>query len=127
MSIAARAAHLTLKQTGQPSPEVILGENGHTDQGNGGHNLDQMSRDGPRYPGGSPTVSPTTAAAWVGPPFSCPFSAGLDILLAVIPGAAGVSSEQGQHNSGHNGADQQAPNEVGSEDKASYRGAATAI
>ena len=48
---------------------------------------------------GSPTVSPMTAALWAGEPLppKLPF---LDVLLGVVPGAAGVGHEDGQDKAG---------------------------
>ena len=60
--------------------------------------LIRMFSDGPAVSlKGSPTVSPTTAALWASEPLP-PWCAALDVLLGVVPGAAGVGHEEGhQH------------------------------
>ena len=61
---------------------------------------------------GSPTVSPTTAAAWASVPLpsTLPSSSfrqpGFDHLLGVVPGAAAVVEDDGEQDAG-DGADHQ--------------------
>ena len=51
--------------------------------------LIRMSSDGPTVSfRGSPTVSPTTAAAWVGPPFRAHLKRLIRSASGIIPGAA---------------------------------------
>ena len=64
------------------------------------HSLIRMFRDGPEVSlNGSPTVSPTTAALWLLAALAAVVAA-LDILLRVVPGAAGVGHEHGHRKAG---------------------------
>ncbi len=73
---------------------------------------------------GSPTVSPTTAAAWA--PVFLPMHvavlvlevAGLDVLLGVVPGAAAVVEDGGQQDAGDGADHQQAGDRLVAEQKA---------
>ena len=58
---------------------------------------------------GSPTVSPTTVASCSSVPFAAKF--GLDDLLGVVPGAAGVGHEDGLEQAADGDADQVADEE----------------
>ena len=69
--------------------------------------LSRMLSAGPEVSlNGSPTVSPTTAAAVLVGPLAAEMT-GFDVLLGIVPGAAGVRHHNGEEKTGGDGADQE--------------------
>ena len=82
------------------------------------HSLMRMFRDGPEVSlKGSPTVSPTTAALWQLGALAAVVAA-LNILLGVVPGAAGVGHEHRHGEAGDGHAAQQAHHAGGAQHQA---------
>ena len=82
------------------------------------HSLIRMFREGPEVSlKGSPTVSPTTAALCCSEPLP-PWLPPLDVLLGVVPSAAGVGHEHGHGETGDGHAAQQTHDAGGAEDQA---------
>ena len=82
------------------------------------HSLIRMFREGPEVSlKGSPTVSPTTAALWLLGALAAVVAA-LDVLLGVVPSAAGVGHEHGHGEAGDGHAAQQTHDAGGAEDQA---------
>ena len=73
---------------------------------------------------GSPTVSPTTAALCAGDALAAQ-RAGFDVLLGVVPRAAGVGHEQRHHHARHRHAGQQAAEHLGPNTKPTTTGVST--
>ena len=113
-----------LQQIDKEAEEVVLVEDGNGNQGDGGHDLDedvqagadgilQRIADGVANNGGI-VCGRALAVACDG--------TGLDVLLGIVPSAAGVTGEDSQHDSGNGGTDEQTADELRSEDEAGNNG-----